>query len=227
MKKIISIMALVLAFALCVPVFAMAAGSPVAEDEHNCEATVNDPNIGYVDKVVTSTGTVQLVAGSEIVGGTFIKWNFEGDYKIVEGSVTDKVIVVELASDVKAVANFVQVTGDSSCEVTTNNVNAGTAGKVEKKDNVYEITATPIKGYEFVDWTIVGDYELVEDNDSGTLVIVAVKDVVKVVANFKQVDSDKDDSSSPQTGDTVVYMIVFAGLMALAGAGFAFKKVRA
>ena len=149
MKKIISIIALVLVFALCVPVFAMASVSPVAPTTYKCDVISNNPN-------------------------------------------------------------------------------AGSVNKVDKGGNIYEISASPADGYKIVSWTITGDYKIVQGSTTDAVIIISANGDVSAVANFNAVDTDVDSKpSSPQTGDTVLYMIVLAGLMALAGAGFAFKKVRA
>ncbi len=149
MKKLISVLAIMLIAVLCLPVFAMAADSPVASSTYKCE-------------------------------------------------------------------------------VSPNNANAGSVNKVDKGDNVYEITATPVDGYKFVDWTITGEYKILEGSTKDKLVVLKLSSDVKAVANFNAISSEGDkDPTSPPSGDSVVYMIVFACLAALAGAGFAFKKARA
>lgn len=148
MKKIISVLAIALIFALCLPVAVMAADSPVAPSTYKCE-------------------------------------------------------------------------------VSPNNANAGSVNKVDKGNNVYEITATPANGYKFVDWTITGEYEIKQGTAKDKLVIVGISSDVKAVANFNAISSEGDkDPTAPPTGDSV-YMLVFACLAALAGAGYAFKKARA
>lgn len=149
MKKIISAIALVLVFALCIPVVAMAANSPVAPS-------------------------------------TYV------------------------------------------CEVVSNNPNAGSANKVDMGNNVYEITATPTDGYKFVEWKITGEHKVEPGSTPEKLIITAINGDVKAVAVFNAVDADVDGKpTSPVTGDSMVYVLVLVSLVALAGAGFAFKKVRA
>ena len=148
MKKLLSVLAIVLIAAICLPVFAMAADSPVAPSTYKCE-------------------------------------------------------------------------------VSPNNANAGSVNKVDKGNNVYEITATPADGYKFVDWTITGDYKIVQGTTKDKTVVIELKSDAKAVANFNTISSEGDkDPTSPPSGDSV-YMIVFVCLAALAGAGFAFKKARA
>ena len=148
MKKIISVLAVLLIAALCLPVFAMAAESPVAPSTYKCE-------------------------------------------------------------------------------VSPNNANAGSVNKVDKGNNVYEITATPANGYKFVEWAINGDQKVVEGTTKEKTLVIELKSDVKAVANFNAISSEGDkDPTSPPSGDSV-YLIVFACLAALAGAGFAFRKARA
>jgi len=114
------------------------------------------------------------------------------------------------------------------CEVAPNNPNAGSVNKVDKGENVYEIGGTPADGYNFINWTITGDYEIVDGSLTDKTLVIKLKSDVKAIANFNAVDSEGDkDPTSPPSGDSVVYMIVFACLVAFAGAGFAFKKSRA
>lgn len=148
MKRFISVLAIVVIMALCVPVFAMAAESPVAPSTYKCEVTPNNPNGGSVNKV-------------------------------------------------------------------------------DKGNNIYEISATPATGYEFIDWTITGEYKLEQGTTKDKLIVIALSSDVKAVANFNIVDSEGDGKpTAPPTGDSI-YLLVFACFAALAGAGFAFKKVRA
>ncbi len=113
------------------------------------------------------------------------------------------------------------------CEVSPNNANVGSVNKTDKGNNVYEITATPADGYKFVDWTITGEYEIKQGTAKDKIVIISISSDVKVVANFNAISSEGDkDPTAPSTGDSV-YMIIFACLSALAGAGYAFKKARA
>ncbi len=119
------------------------------------------------------------------------------------------------------------IPSEYECEVSPNNANAGSVNKVDKGENVYEIIATPANGYKFVNWTIEGNYVVKEGSLTGTRVVIELSSDVKAVANFNAKGSDGDkDPTSPPSGD-VVYLIAIACLVALAGAGFAFKKARA
>ncbi len=149
MKKIISVIAIVLIAALCLPVFAMAANSPVA------------PSV----------------------------------YK---------------------------------SEVSSNNPNAGSVNKVDKGNNVYELSASAADGNKFVEWKITGDYVVKQGTAKDKVLVIELKSDIKVVAYFNAIDSEGNkEPTSPPSGDSVAYLIVVACFAALAGAGFAFKKVRA
>ncbi len=113
------------------------------------------------------------------------------------------------------------------CEVSPNNANAGSVNKVDKGENVFEITASPATNYKFVNWTIEGDYVIKEGTLNSARLVIELKSDVKAVANFNAKSSDGDkDPTSPPSGD-VVYLIAIACLVALTGAGIAFKKARA
>lgn len=138
------------------------------------------------------------------------------------------VIIVALCLPVSAMALESAVKPSTfECEVISGNPNAGSVNKVDKGDNVYEITAIPAKGYQFVGWSITGDYTIKEGSTKDKVVIIAITEDVRAVANFNAKPSDPDkDPDSPISGDNV-YLYVVACFAALAGAGFAFKKARA
>ena len=58
-----------------------------------------------------SRGTSTLTATEE--GGTFVKWELQCDYEIVEGSLTSKVLVIRPLTDVHAIAYFKEANKDA------------------------------------------------------------------------------------------------------------------
>ena len=106
MKKIIAI-SLVVIMMLSLSVSALAVdlnGSPDKPGtEHKVETYSTDG--GTATHTVNPDGTVTITATTED-GHTFTKWIIEGDYEIVSGSLTDKVIVIIPKSDIIATAYF-------------------------------------------------------------------------------------------------------------------------
>lgn len=66
-------------------------------------------NPGKVQKGTDGTST--LTATEE--GGTFVKWELQCDYDIVEGSLTSKVLVIRPKTDVHAIAYFKEANKDA------------------------------------------------------------------------------------------------------------------
>lgn len=112
MKKIIAIL-LALMLVASVAVFSVAAAespekvkyySMTAEAIGNGEATVSPAKVE-----IGSDGTATFTATEK--GGKFIRWEFQCDYDVVSGTVTndtstDKVVVLKPKSDIHGIAYF-------------------------------------------------------------------------------------------------------------------------
>lgn len=130
MKKVISI-ALVLVMVFALTVSASALVSPTGKDRFGITVGQSpaDGSLGNgnTDKNSVSAdmdeeGNVTLTA-NENGNGKFEHWEIEGDYDIIEGSLTDKTIVIRPKSDIHAVAVFKAPDGSTSKVPATNNNN--------------------------------------------------------------------------------------------------------
>ena len=105
MKKIVSLM-LALLLVAGVSVVAFAAGSPV-QPATKFEVAVSNANSnnGTVEKVVNEDGTITLTV-KLADGAKFAKWVINGDYEIVEGSLTSTTIKIKASADLKVEASY-------------------------------------------------------------------------------------------------------------------------
>ena len=103
-------------------------------------------------------------------------------------------------------------------------------GKITEKDNgdgTITLTVDPNSGYEFVNWAITGEYELVSGKLTDKTITIRPKTDVKAQAVMKVTTTVKPTptpgTQSPSTGVAPVMMAVaFVGSMA--AAGYSFKK---
>ncbi|MBQ6153645.1 MAG: LPXTG cell wall anchor domain-containing protein [Ruminococcus sp.] len=63
-------------------------------------------------KVLKGSGDTSTLTAVE-QGGTFVKWELQCDYEIVEGSLTSKVLVIRPLTDVHAIAYFKEANPDA------------------------------------------------------------------------------------------------------------------
>ena len=87
-------------------------------------------------------------------------------------------------------------------EVTVNGNGTATPdpGSVPSGDTA-KLVAKPDAGSEFTGWTIEGEYEIVEGDLNSLVLVIRPLGDVKVVANFKDTGTGKDDGKkSPTTG---------------------------
>lgn len=118
MKKVFALMlALVIVASLAVSVSAATSySSPVPVSYYNISTSVVGTGSANGDpiKVEANTdGTSTLTASEVSGGGAFVKWELTGEYDIVEGSLTSKVLVIRPKSDVKGVAYFKEAGKDT------------------------------------------------------------------------------------------------------------------
>ena len=103
MKRIIALLiAALMLVAVAVPTFA--ADSKENPPIYEVKASSHDVNRGTVLEVVNADGTVTLTASS--ITNEFTKWVISGEYEIVSGSLTDKVITIRPLSNINAEAEF-------------------------------------------------------------------------------------------------------------------------
>ena len=108
MKKVLSVLmaVLVLSAVFAVAVSAEVNPSPEPKNYYTIEIEVigngtatGDPTSGE------EGGTSKLVANPD-PGSKFIGWTIEGEYEIIEGSLTSPILVIRAKGNVKATANF-------------------------------------------------------------------------------------------------------------------------
>lgn len=128
MKKVISI-ALVLVMVFALTVSASALVSPggrghygITVGQSPADGSLGNGSSDKDSVIVTEDedGNVTLTA-DEKNNGKFQRWEIEGDYDIVEGSLTDKTIVIRPKSDIHAVAVFKGPDGSTNKVPATNN----------------------------------------------------------------------------------------------------------
>ncbi len=108
MKKVLSVLMAVLMLSAVFAVAVSAEDNPSPEPTHYYTVTVivNGNGTATADPTSVEEGnTTKLVANPD-AGSDFIGWTIEGDYEIVEGSLTSTVLVIRPKGDVKATANF-------------------------------------------------------------------------------------------------------------------------
>lgn len=120
MKKLVSIvLALVMIFALTATVAAL--DSPVVKDytiivgydpADGSLGTAEGDKTTVKVEAVGEDGEVKLTAVQR-GDGEFIRWDIDGEYEIVSGSLTDPVLVIKPLSDIKAIARFTQPGGST------------------------------------------------------------------------------------------------------------------
>lgn len=105
-----------------VSVVAFAAGSPVQPGTTFDVAVSNaNSNNGKVEKVVNEDGTITLTVNLAD-GAKFAKWVINGDYEIVEGSLTSTTITIKASADLKVEASY---EGDTTTTTTAVDKTAG------------------------------------------------------------------------------------------------------
>ena len=136
MRKLVSI-ALVLVMVFAMTVSASALISPGAKDHFGITVgtSPSDGSLGSastdkdsVQVTENEDGTVTLTA-EEKGNGKFSHWEIEGDYDIVEGSLTSKTIVIRPKSDIHAVAVFEEDGKKATADTTVKPNNSNTSPK--------------------------------------------------------------------------------------------------
>ena len=108
MKKVLSVLMAVLMLSAVFAAAVSAEDNPSPEPTHYHTITVivNGNGTATADPSSVEDGdTTKLVAKPD-AGSDFIGWTIEGDYEIVEGSLTSTVLVIRPKSDITATANF-------------------------------------------------------------------------------------------------------------------------
>lgn len=107
MKKISAIV-LVLAMMFALATTAFAVSSPVGGKEYDIKTYVVSDVDGTSSfqwyKIIPEGDNIRLIVDDKYIN-SFIKWVIEGEYEIVEGSLTDKEIVIRPKGDVSAYAH--------------------------------------------------------------------------------------------------------------------------
>ena len=107
MKKFIAIIMAIMLVASVAAFTASAKESPAPVDYYSMTAEAvgdGEASVTPAKIQIGSDGTATFTATEK--GGKFIKWELIGDYEIVSGSLTDKVVVIKPSSDVKGIAYF-------------------------------------------------------------------------------------------------------------------------
>lgn len=100
MKKFLSVLMVVaMLFAIAIPVAAEI--SPGPKPEHDVDAGVVPEDGGEVNEIINGDGTITLIVKPDDKH-TFVKWEIEGEYEIISGSLTDTTITIKPVTDVKA-----------------------------------------------------------------------------------------------------------------------------
>ena len=127
MKKIIAlILAVVMVFALAVSTAALI--SPTPDDYNDIKVVVDGNGKAEADKYKVKKGSgddVTLTATE--TSDSFVNWTIDGEYIIVSGNLSSKVLVIEPQSDIVATAHF-----------------KGTGGGSGNNDNTSPKTSDPI-----------------------------------------------------------------------------------
>lgn len=100
MKKLFAIVLAVVLVA-AVSVTAFAAESPTGELKFDVTVSASNSNSGKVEKVDNGDGTVTL----KFEGEGFKKWDIDGTYDVVDGSLETATITIKPTSEIKAVAD--------------------------------------------------------------------------------------------------------------------------
>ena len=114
-----------------------------------------------------------------------------------------------------------------TCEVKSDNPNAGQVAKTRVGQDKWTVVATPSTGYKFVKWEVVSGTATFEPNaNTATATATLSADaVIRAVFSVKGTSGDSGNQS-PETGYSIA-LAVFACVASLAGAAFVAKKVRA
>ena len=108
MKKFLSVLMVVaMLFVIAIPVAAEI--SPGPKPVHKIDAEVVPEGGGEVDKIDNGDGTITLIVKPED-GHNFIKWDIDGEYEIVSGTLTDTTITIRPSTDINAEAHVEKVT---------------------------------------------------------------------------------------------------------------------
>lgn len=161
MKKISAIV-LVLAMMFALATTAFAISSPTGEKDYDIKTYVVDDVEGTAAfqwyKIIPEGDNIRLIVDDKYIN-SFIKWIIEGEYEIVEGSLTDTEIVIRPKSDINA---FAHVTNASIVTDTDKQ-----PGKTDDGKKSPDTSATPVASVVFV--TLL----------AGAAVVVAKKEISK------------------------------------------------
>ncbi len=108
MKKVLSVLMAVLMLSAIFAVAVAAEDNPSPEPAktYTVEITVKGNGTANGDPTTGEEGGTSKLVANPDPGSKFIGWTIEGDYEIVEGSLTSPVIVIRPKGTVKAVAVF-------------------------------------------------------------------------------------------------------------------------
>ena len=236
MKKTFAIMlSLVMMLALSVSAFAL--NSPIGTKEYKVDCYLVDIIDGTTSELRTGTVTegeeTHLTVDSKYVN-SFVKWDIDGEYEIVSGSLTSTDLVIRPSSDIKANLNI-----DPSLEggfVIKNYVVSDIDGtnvyqwyEIVPEGDVIRLIVDDKYTNSFIKWQIDGEYEIVSGSlTSKELVIRPLGNIdAYAYVNEKSEDTDKPvtpgkKDDSPKSPDTsaapvagIVAVIALAGCTAL------------
>ena len=232
MKRFASIILVIaMLFTLAVSVAAEESPTPVDYYKINTDTEGSGSVTISTNKVEKDTdGTVTLTATND--EGFFTYWIIDGNYRIVDGSLTDSVITIVPESDIDAVGSF-SVDKDyltMTVECVPADLGKGEVDipKVKKgTDTVVTFTATETGG-DFIEWKFDCAYALVSGSLTSEVVKIIPYTDVHGTAYFKAAPTpgkQDDGKTSPKTGDPLMYLIPLMAL-ALGAAVVAAKKLR-
>ena len=108
MKKVLSVLmaVLMLSAIFAVAVAAEDNPSPEPQNYYKVEITVDGNGTANGDPTTGEEGGTSKLVANPDPGSKFIGWVIEGDYEIVEGSLTSPVLVIKPKGTVKVIAKF-------------------------------------------------------------------------------------------------------------------------
>lgn len=182
----------------------------ITQVDENDTDNVGEEEITYVG----DGNTIKLDAKVDGNYG-FIRWEIDGKYEIVSGSLDSANLVIRPLGDI-SINKVVKETDIPEDDVLYNvviNRNNGDTEYVSVVDgDKYTLTASkPTKGYAFAKWEISGKYEIVSGSLTSEKIVikplgdVTVKEVFTKVVQGAVNNSDK----SPQTGNNLP-IVLFA-----------------
>ena len=107
MKKIISILMILVILGTCTAVVAGALESPTKEQSWHITVKTDGDGSADADKysiIKNEDETVTLTAKDGV--DSFTEWQIDGSYTIVDGSLTSRVLTIKPSSDIVATAKF-------------------------------------------------------------------------------------------------------------------------